>query len=88
MSLRNSKAALLTAFSLIAIPVSAAPAVTVTNPAVSDEAATKEAEKNEAAEKRICKQIATDMSSRRRTRVCKTREEWRVFDRQQRTGAN
>ena len=31
-------------------------------------------------EKRICRRIRTDMSSRRATRVCMTRSEWREFN--------
>ena len=31
-------------------------------------------------EKRICRRIRTDMSSRRATRVCMTRAEWRAFN--------
>ena len=31
-------------------------------------------------EKRICRRISTDMSSRRKERVCMTKEEWREFN--------
>lgn len=31
-------------------------------------------------EKRICRRIRIDASSRRATRVCKTKEEWRLFN--------
>ena len=31
-------------------------------------------------EKRICRRIRTDMSSRRASRVCMTRDEWREFN--------
>ena len=42
----------------------------------SDERAEEEAKE----EKRICRRIRLDMSSRRAERVCKTREEWREFN--------
>lgn len=31
-------------------------------------------------EKRICRRVKTDMSSRRATKVCKTKDEWREFN--------
>lgn len=31
-------------------------------------------------EERICRRIRTDMASRRATKVCLTREEWREFN--------
>lgn len=31
-------------------------------------------------DKRICRRVATDMSSRRKTKVCLTKEEWREFN--------
>ncbi len=37
-----------------------------------------------AEQKKICKRIAADMSSRRRTKVCLTRDEWKTFNRDQR----
>lgn len=45
---------------------------------------TSKAEKVEKAEpKKICRRIATDMNSRRTSRVCKTKEQWREFNRGQ-----
>lgn len=35
----------------------------------------------EAEEKRICRNIRPDMSSRRKERVCMTSEQWREFNR-------
>lgn len=36
--------------------------------------------KVEAEEKRICRRVKLDMSSRRATKVCKTKEGWREFN--------
>ena len=33
-------------------------------------------------EKRICRRVKLDMSSRRATKVCKTSDEWREFNQQ------
>ena len=43
------------------------------------EAAAEEG-KAKAEEKRICRRVRLDASSRRGTKVCKTKEEWRVFN--------
>ena len=71
-------------------------AETATEQTTEEQAAPAESEQNEAApaaievpavepveeEERICRRIRTDMSSRRATRVCMTREEWREFNQQ------
>ena len=45
--------------------------------AVNDRVEESEAK---AEEKRICRRIRIDVSSRRATKVCKTAEEWRLFN--------
>ncbi|MEL6528668.1 MAG: hypothetical protein AAGK01_05490 [Pseudomonadota bacterium] len=42
--------------------------------------ASEEAEKPKAEEKRICRRVRLDASSRRGTKVCKTKDEWREFN--------
>lgn len=69
------KAALLVVLPLLAAPAFAAPDV-------EPETETEKTEQVE--EKKICKRIATETSSRRRTKVCLTREEWKTFNRDQR----
>ncbi|MEM9312401.1 MAG: hypothetical protein AAGA34_13245 [Pseudomonadota bacterium] len=80
MIYRLPKAALLLALPLLAAPAFAQP---------ETEDKTEDSEKVEkveeaAEEKRICKRIAADMSSRRRTKVCLTRDEWKTFNKDQR----
>lgn len=78
MIYRLPKAALLVALPMLAVPAFAEPE---SEPAPAIEKA-EEAEKVE--EKKICKRIAADAASRRRTKVCRTREEWKNFNKQQR----
>lgn len=47
---------------------------------VKEEPAAIETPEVKAEEKRICRRVKLDMSSRRATRVCKTKEEWRLFN--------
>lgn len=47
---------------------------------VEGESAVIETPEVKAEEKRICRRVKLDMSSRRATRVCKTKEEWRLFN--------
>lgn len=65
-------------------------------PALADEPETKSSETEQQAttekeaaapaipeakeEKRICRRVKLDISSRRATKVCKTKEEWREFN--------
>lgn len=79
-------AALLTAAPLLAVSAIAAEPEDET----TDEATQEQAEEaREAApivipevkdEKRICRRVKLDMSSRRATKVCKTADEWREFN--------
>lgn len=39
-----------------------------------------ETKESKAEEKRICRRVRLDASSRRATKVCKTKEEWRLFN--------
>lgn len=75
MTLRLPKAA-----SLIALPLIAAPAFAA-DPEPSETAPAKE----EAEEKKVCKRIMTQAGSRRKTKICKTREEWKAFNQEQRS---
>ncbi len=61
-------------------PAPATVAVPETKPA--DKAATPDAAAPEAAaeDKRICKSVRADPSSRRKTRVCRTMAEWRELN--------
>nr|WP_298927632.1 hypothetical protein [uncultured Erythrobacter sp.] len=45
-----------------------------------DEAAPIIVPEVKAEEKRICRRVKLDMSSRRATKVCKTKDEWRDFN--------
>ncbi|QIQ86179.1 hypothetical protein [Erythrobacter sp.] len=67
----------------------AAPAVSAADPQEEKVEAETAGEQDEAAsdakteakeDKRICRRIRTDMSSRRKTRVCLTAEEWRELN--------
>ncbi|MDY7099111.1 MAG: hypothetical protein SXU28_13330 [Pseudomonadota bacterium] len=51
---------------------------------VPAEEAAKKQEKVAKEEKTTCRSIAADMSSRRRTKVCKTKEGWKEWRRAQR----
>ncbi len=46
----------------------------------SDAKKIDEAEEEKAKEKRICRYIRADASSRRKTKVCRTTEEWRELN--------
>jgi len=82
MNSRLPKAALCVALSILAAPAFAQ-AEEPAKPAPAPEKEQEEkAEKVE--EKKICKRIAADAASRRRTKVCLTREEWKNFNRDQR----
>lgn len=63
----------------------AAAAVAVATPALAGERASHDEDAPQAedskADKKICRRIATDMSSRRQERVCLTAEEWRQRNR-------
>ena len=79
---------------MLAAPLLAVSAAAFEPEAKSDEKATeaqaKEAEKDAEPdaivipevkeEKRICRRISTDMASRRKERVCLTKEGWREFN--------
>jgi len=85
MTSRLPKAALCVALSILAVPASAQaeePAKPAPAPEKEQEEKVEKAEKVE--EKKICKRIAADAASRRRTKVCLTREEWKNFNRDQR----
>ena len=47
----------------------------------AEEQKTEQAEERTAEDKRICRRISTGMGSRKKERVCMTREEWREFNR-------
>ena len=80
MTLRLPKAAL-----LIALPIFAAPAVAQEQPTPP---APPAEETEQVEEKKICKRIEAQMGSRRKTKVCKTKEEWKAFNQEQRTRGN
>ena len=73
MTLRLPHLAIIAAASLIAIPASAEPDEQETEAVEAEEEKAKE-------EKKICKRIATSAMSRRRTRVCMTRDEWQAYN--------
>ena len=79
MITRLPKAALLVALPLLAVPAFAEPE-TGPSEEIAEEEEVEQVETEEVEEKRICKRIAADMSSRRRTKVCKTREEWKAYN--------
>ena len=53
-----------------------APAETTEKPEAAEQEVTEQAE-----DKRICRRITAGMGSRRKEKVCMTREEWREFNR-------
>ncbi|MEO9463108.1 MAG: hypothetical protein ABJ242_10260 [Marinomonas sp.] len=53
-------------------------AETLTQPKQSQEASAEKADPKPKAEKRICRRIRTDASSRRKTKICMTSAEWRA----------
>ena len=83
MIARLPKAALVVALPILAVPAFAQEE----QPAPAPEEQVEETEEK-AEEKKICKRIAADAASRRRTRVCRTREEWKNFNRDQRRRRN
>ncbi|MEM6857834.1 MAG: hypothetical protein AAF559_08175 [Pseudomonadota bacterium] len=75
------KVAFITALSILSVPAFAEPDTPSEAPP-----ATEEAEKEmEAKEKEICKRIAAQAGSRRKTKVCKTREEWKAYNKANRS---
>ena len=83
MNSRLPKAALCVALSILAVPAFAQ-AEEPAKPAPAPEKEEKEEKAEKTEEKKICKRIAADAASRRRTKVCLTREEWKNFNRNQR----
>lgn len=83
MTLRLPRAALLMALPLLAVPAFAEPE-TPGDDAPETEASEKTEDNGEATEKKICKRIAAQAGSRRATKVCRTREEWKTFNEEQR----
>lgn len=71
-----SKGAMLAVLPILAVPAFAEPE--------TEEKSEKTEETKEAEEELICKRIAADAASRRRTKVCRTREEWKTFNKDQR----
>jgi hypothetical protein len=76
MTLRLSRAALFLALPILAVPAFAEPQEPAEDAPETEESAQKE----EAEEAKICKRVATEMGSRRRTKLCKTREEWKAYN--------
>lgn len=73
---------LLQALALACLPIAATAAFAAEPEPAEKPAPAKEDVKEAKEEKKICKRIAADMSSRRRTKVCKTRAEWKQYYRQ------
>ena len=76
MIARLPKAALCLALPLLAVPAFAEPDEPSEAPPATEEAEIEE----KVEEKEICKRIATQAGSRRKTKVCKTREEWKAYN--------
>ena len=76
----------------IALAAIAAPAAAMllSVPALADEPKEGETEKVEKAkeEKKICRRVTEGMGSRRKVRVCLTRDEWKTFNADQRRRSN
>ncbi|MEO0871104.1 MAG: hypothetical protein AAFY19_03970 [Pseudomonadota bacterium] len=66
------KVALIAALSILSVPAFAEPE--------PEEKSEKTEETQEVEEKEICKRIAAQAGSRRKTKVCKTREEWKAYN--------
>ena len=66
---------------LVVISLAVVAPATATEPEETSKTKTEKVEKAEP--KKICRRIASDMNSRRTVRVCKTKEEWREFNRGQ-----
>lgn len=81
MTLRLPKAALLFALPMLAVPAFAAQEE-------PDQPAPPSEEVEKAEEKKICKRISAQAGSRRKTKVCRTREEWKTFNQDQRNRGN
>ena len=56
------------------------PTETTADKPVEAAAPAVETKESKAEEKRICRRVRLDASSRRATKVCKTKEEWRLFN--------
>ena len=90
MTLRLTTAALLAALPILAVPAfaqaddPAEPAPTENAPVEKDDEAETEAE---AGERKICKRIMAQAGSRRTTKVCKTLEEWKAYQVEERNRA-
>ncbi len=88
MTLRLPKAALALALPLFAVPAFAAPdAPSDAKPDETSEEAKQEQKalaEEKAEPKKICKRISAQAGSRRKTKVCRTREEWATFNQEQR----
>lgn len=80
MTPRLSRAAL-----CIALPFLAVPALAQSEERAEPAPATEKTQKKEETkEKKICKRISVQVGSRRKTKICRTREEWKSFNEQQR----
>ena len=75
------------AFAAVAAP---AAALLLAAPALADDPEAEKEEKVEQAkeEKKICKRITEGLGSRRKVKVCRTREEWKAFNAEQRRRSN
>ena len=84
--------ATLASLSAIAVLAFASPAALAEPASKAEEKASEKAEKKEAKEKKaeakkICKRIMPQAGSRRSTKVCKTRDEWKAYNQDQRNRA-
>ena len=60
--------------------IAAEPEKQDTETTVAETAATKDADQKAEEDKRICRYVRLDMSSRRKERVCRTASEWREIN--------
>lgn len=76
-------------FALATVAAPAA-ALLLSAPSLADEPEASREEKAEVAkeEKRICRRITEGTGSRRKVKVCRTREEWKTFNSDQRRRGN
>ena len=81
MTLRLPKGAF-AALSVVAV-LTFAPAGAFAEPTETEETDAVD-DKDKAKEKKICKRISAQAGSRRKTKVCRTREEWKTFNQDQR----
>lgn len=74
--------ALATAMLVAPLAVMAADPDTATPPAAEDSAEPDEAKSDDSAaeDKRICRYVKLETASRRKTKVCRTTEEWRELN--------